>query len=357
MPHDGASPSGPELLGPLLRDVSRSFYLTLRVLPAALRVPVGLAYLLARAADTIADTQLLPPRRRLELLLAFRAQVHGPADDQQLHEIELALTEHQKDSSERLLLQALVPAVRLLNRLWEADRAEVRAVVTTLTQGMEMDLTTFPLETSGEVAALRNLEELERYIYLVAGCVGEFWTRITMAHTPALRGWDAGAMCACGVRFGKALQLTNVLRDCPRDLRIGRCYFPRDLLAKAGLRPEDLLKAENSARARPILCKLLLVALDHYREALRYTLAIPRRCVRLRLACLWPMLIGLPTLGQLARKPVWLEVERPVRVAQAFVNRMLVLSVPGVLSNAVVERWVSSHIQDVEQAALSKDEG
>jgi len=351
---DTAASSHRGLLGPLLRDVSRSFYLTLRVLPASLRVPVGLAYLLARAADTIADTQLLPPPHRLQLLLAFRAQVAGPAEDARLREIEAALTAHQQDSSERLLLQSLVPAVRLLDKLSEADRGEVRAVVTTLTRGMEMDLATFPLENSGKVAALRNMEELDRYIFLVAGCVGEFWTRITLAHTPALGGWDAAEMCARGVRFGKALQLTNVLRDCPRDLRIGRCYFPSDKLAQVGLRPEDLLKAENSARARPILRELLLVALDHYREALRYTLAIPRRCVRLRLACLWPVLIGLPTLGQLARRPDWLEPGRPARVAQGFVNRMLVLSVPGVLSNAVVERWVGWHLGCVEEALRSE---
>jgi farnesyl-diphosphate farnesyltransferase len=61
------------LLGPLLKGVSRSFYLTLRVLPAGMRDPVGLAYLLARAADTIADTALLSPEKRLEFLLAFRA--------------------------------------------------------------------------------------------------------------------------------------------------------------------------------------------------------------------------------------------------------------------------------------------
>ena len=116
------------------------------------------------------------------------------------------------------------------------------------------------------------------------------------------------------------------------------------------MRPEDLLKAENSGAARPVLAGLLRVALDHYREALRYTLAIPRRCVRLRLACLWPVLIGLPTLGLLARRPAWLEPAQPVRVAQAFVNRTLVLSVPGVMSNAVVARWVQSHIAGVEEA-------
>ncbi|MCX7887472.1 MAG: squalene/phytoene synthase family protein, partial [Verrucomicrobiae bacterium] len=56
-----------ELLGPLLRGVSRSFYLTLRVLPAAIRPQVSLAYLLARATDTIADTGVVPPERRVGL--------------------------------------------------------------------------------------------------------------------------------------------------------------------------------------------------------------------------------------------------------------------------------------------------
>jgi farnesyl-diphosphate farnesyltransferase len=193
--------------------------------------------------------------------------------------------------------------------------------------------------------ALRNDEELDRYVYLVAGCVGEFWTKIAVAHTPALRGWDVPLLSACGVRFGKALQMTNVLRDCPRDLRMGRCYLPLDRLAALGLKPEDLLRPENSARARPVLVDLLRVALGHYEEALRYTLCIPRRCLRLRLACLWPVLIGLPTLDQLARREVWLEPDRPVRVAQGFVNRMLVVSVPGALSNTVIEWWVRSWIE------------
>ena len=45
-----------DLGGPLLASVSRSFYLTIRILPAKLRGPIGLAYLLARASDTIADS-------------------------------------------------------------------------------------------------------------------------------------------------------------------------------------------------------------------------------------------------------------------------------------------------------------
>ena len=71
-------PQTPEqLLSGLLRDVSRSFYLTLRVLPGPIRKPIGLAYLLARTTDTIADTELVPPAQRLEALRALRERIQG----------------------------------------------------------------------------------------------------------------------------------------------------------------------------------------------------------------------------------------------------------------------------------------
>lgn len=134
------------LLTGLLRGVSRAFYLTLRVLPAGLREPVGLAYLLARAADTVADTRLLPPPARLEHLLSFRKQVEGPASAGALRAIEAALTEKQSIPDERVLLQSLPQAFALLEALPQDDLAKVRDVVVTLTRGMEMDLRTFPAD-------------------------------------------------------------------------------------------------------------------------------------------------------------------------------------------------------------------
>ncbi|HEX7529551.1 MAG TPA: squalene/phytoene synthase family protein, partial [Pyrinomonadaceae bacterium] len=56
------------LLGPILRSVSRSFYISIRLLPRKLRKPVGLAYLLARATDTVADTVEVPALVRAETL-------------------------------------------------------------------------------------------------------------------------------------------------------------------------------------------------------------------------------------------------------------------------------------------------
>ena len=60
-----------------LRGVSRSFYLSIRLLPAALRRPIAVAYLLARATDTVADTAALPADARRDLLETLTTAIEG----------------------------------------------------------------------------------------------------------------------------------------------------------------------------------------------------------------------------------------------------------------------------------------
>src|SRR5205823_4757023 len=108
-----------DLLGALLKSVSRSFYLTLRVLPRGLREPIGLAYLLARAADTIADTSILPPEKRLDLLLDFRAQIDAPSQLGTGHSApgtqrSPLSTQHSALSTQHSALSTLLPAERKL---------------------------------------------------------------------------------------------------------------------------------------------------------------------------------------------------------------------------------------------------
>jgi farnesyl-diphosphate farnesyltransferase len=336
------------LLGPLLKSVSRSFYLTLRVLPAGMCDPVGLAYLLARAADTIADTSLIAPEQRMELLLSLRAMVNGVPDQSMLARVEAEVASRQKDSDERVLLASLRSALALLARLTDFDRGAVREIVTTLTTGMEFDLRTFPDEASGHIAALKEYAELDRYTYLVAGCVGEFWTKMTYAHVAAEFRERAETMCKRGIRFGKALQMTNVLRDCAKDLRIGRCYLPTAMLVQAGLAPQNLLQPEASWRARPVLLELVTKALEHYREAVEYTLALPRKCVRLRLACLWPVVIGLETLGRLVSNEHWLDPQKASKIRRSDVYRIMASSAFLVASNGMLRGWLDRLIVRVE---------
>jgi farnesyl-diphosphate farnesyltransferase len=328
-----ARPSGGsnDLLGRTLREVSRSFYLSLAILPRDLREPIGLAYLLARAADSVADTPLVPRAERVRRLQALRdAFAGGPAD---VAEVAAACAALPAQAAERRLLERLGEAVARVRALPPADREQVRAVVETLTSGMLFDLTRFPGDDAGGLAALETLAELDRYTFLVAGCVGEFWTALHVAHRPRLAAWDVAAMGAAGVRFGKALQLTNVLRDIPADLARGRCYLPAAELATVGLTPLDLLSPAAFPALRPLLGRLLAVALEHYDVGWRYTLAIPRREWRMRLACARPLLIGLATLAAIAAHPNPLAAPRPIKVPRRAVRALLARSAVTIWSN------------------------
>ncbi len=153
-----------------------------------------------------------------------------------------------------------------------------------------MDLSTFPGASVADLTALKTLDDLDRYTYHVAGCVGEFWTSLMCAHRKALGNWDIHQMSEVGVRFGKGLQLTNIVKDIAHDLQKGRCYIPEMMLNEAGLRPSDLLDQNNLPRFRPVLSKLIRLAVEHLDQGWLYTMSIPRREARLRLACMWPIL-------------------------------------------------------------------
>jgi farnesyl-diphosphate farnesyltransferase len=132
-----------------------------------------------------------------------------------------------------------------------------------------------------------------------------------------------------------------VLRDVPGDLRIGRCYLPADALSAAGVAPEDLLDASNGDRARPVLRRGIELTLEHYAVAEEYLLAIPRRCHRLRLAAVWPVLIGLATLARLAGNADWLDPSRPSKVSRGEVYRIIAVSSKLAGSNSVLRAWIA----------------
>lgn len=315
------NPVPPDLLTSLLRDVSRSFYLTLCVLPGAVRRPIGLAYLLARATDTIADTGLVPVGERLAALAALRERILGgrvPLDFGRL----AAAQDTSASAAERTLLLRVEEAVAVLGTLEPSDVDRVRGVLDTITGGQELDLRRFGSARPGEVLALSDDAELDDYTYRVAGCVGEFWTGICRARLFPGAALDDAALLSDGVRFGKGLQLVNILRDLPRDLRQGRCYLPAGRLRALGLSPSDLLDPANEARLSPLYREWLGVADVHLAAGWRYTTSLPRGQVRVRLACAWPVLLGMLTLGRLRQGRV-LDPAVRIKVGRAEVRSVL----------------------------------
>lgn len=312
-----------QLLTSLLRDVSRSFYLTLRVLPAPVRKQIGIAYLLARATDTIADTDVVPLGGRLNTLVALRARILG-----QTHPpLDLGkLADQQGSAGERALLKRIEEALHLLDGLSEKDRELAREVLTTITSGQELDLKRFATASSKSVVALQVDEELDDYTYRVAGCVGEFWTKMCLAHLRAPSSIDTNALIADGIRFGKGLQLVNILRDLSADLLKGRCYMPEHELQKEGLAARDLLDPANHEKFSPLYTKYLARAEEHLDAGWRYTNTLPFGWARVRLACAWPILIGLRTISELRRANP-LDGSRRVKVSRREVKQLMARSI------------------------------
>lgn len=294
----------------LLRDVSRSFYLTLRVLPGEIRPQISLAYLLARASDTIADTKVVPRAKRVAVLREMQTLSRVP---------ELGgLAERQSLPAEKQLLERLGECFEALDRFDEADCLRIQELLQVIISGQIFDLERFPGETEQELVALATDDELDRYTYMVAGCVGRFWTRMCVTHLKELERWDTGVMEELGVRFGKGLQLVNVLRDMPKDLRVGRCYLPvKD--------PRTLLDPANYDSVRTDYNKWLGRAVEHLDAGWQYTIKIPAKLWRLRLACIWPIWIGLKTIARL-RTANPLDPQKRVQISRSEVYAIMARS-------------------------------
>jgi len=307
----------------LLREVSRSFYFTLRVLPAAVRAPIGLAYLLARTTDTIADTELLGVEIRLEALERWRERIMGREGGGLEFE---PLAQSQASEAERTMLRRGEEIIRLLDKGDGPDRERIRTVLDTIIGGQALDLQRFGAANIRQIIALQTDAELDDYTFRVAGCVGKFWTDMCLAHLFQMEPEAAKILVENGVRFGKGLQLVNILRDVPQDLRNGRCYLPATRLAEAGLSASDLLLADTMKSFRPLYDSYLDRAEDHLTAGWAYTNSLPRHQRRLRLACAWPILIGAATLRKL-RVENALDAGRRIKISRSEVRRLMVRSI------------------------------
>ncbi len=312
----------------LLKGVSRSFGLSIRLLPAALREPVGLAYLLARTTDTIADTTSVAALRRLAVLDSLQHAIAAPQDDPQLGLTLREFARQVPDAHEKVLLERGQACLNTLSLQAPADQAVIRQVLTAIVDGQRWDLVMLDDPQRG----VQTRAEVDRYTWQVAGSVGEFWTRMCELH---LHNWHAGThaeLLQWGANYGKGLQRLNILRDAHRDLHAGRCYFPAEELEALNLDRHSLCTAVRSGdRATLVQLIPLLTEWQRMTEALlhdglRYSLALHGR--RLRLASALPCLIGIRTLTLLRQAGAQALLSH-VKLPRREIQRLLVALVLG----------------------------
>lgn len=289
----------------ILRRTSRSFYLTIRFLPRSVRGDVALAYLLARATDTIADCSAANRARRLEMLVAARDSLSAPSIAGYRAE---EWTRDQRDPAEQQLLSALP-------RLWSEMHARpdklVASVLGSILEGQIFDVQRF----DGYSTPLSD-DELTRYTYLVAGSVGEFWTDLCAARLGDFSRDPLDVMRRRARNYGQALQLVNILRDRRMDAALGRCY----------------VTAADSARWPQQARAWLNDGVD-YCDALRSG--------RLRFATVLPALLGERTLSLVAAQPA--DVLTPAKVSRPEVRRWMFRALP--------VWWSARHVRALIAAA------
>lgn len=293
-----------ELGGQLLASVSRSFYLTLKALPKELREPISLAYLLARTADTIADTASVDASVRLDCLERYRALVRGSGDVQSLADMLIRqFCPQQSDDAERRLMEKFADGIAWMRTMQPAPLAAIQSVLEHIIDGQMLDIRRFP--SDGQLRRLATAKELDEYTWLVAGCVGEFWTQLCASELPASLdpAVSTAQMQEWGARMGKGLQLINILRDIGEDTRDGRCYLP--------CQPEDI-QTEWSF--------WLQTCTEHLECGLRYVQHVAHG--KLRYATTLPLLLGIQTVAKMRTSP-WDKIQQGVKISRLDVASIL----------------------------------
>ncbi|MES2660893.1 MAG: squalene/phytoene synthase family protein [Verrucomicrobiota bacterium] len=301
----------------VLKGVSRSFYLTLRMLPLPMRGAASLGYLLARTSDTLADSAMVPHEARLQFLDQFGAAVSGNRD---VPRWPVSLLNSVPDGHERKLLEGSGDLIEWLRRLPAGEAVLVREVVEIIISGQRLDLERFARTSREHPVALPDDAALEDYAWRVAGCVGAFWTKLGFLTLGDRFSISTEAdLLERGIAFGKGLQLVNILRDVGEDLANGRCYLPVS-------NPHD--------HAEILAChaRWLTRATEWVREGERYAATLKSR--RLRAATALPALLAKKTLESLAGA-TWERLQTRIKVPRSFVYRSLfraLTSAPGTMS-------------------------
>ncbi len=237
-PLDDTANAAPQPASAARRAAGSSFYLAMRILPPPQRAAMYEVYSFCRFVDDIADSEG-PRPERLARLAAWRADIeaiYAGKPPQRLRDLAKAVHD------------------------FSLRKEDFLAVIT----GMEMD-------AAGDIRA-PDEQTLDYYCDCVASAVGRLSTCIF-----GMNRTDGDLLSH---HLGRALQLTNILRDVDEDAEIGRLYLPREALAAAGIDatdPATVLSSPNLAKAcQPVMDR----ARTHFQKAREVMDRTPRRQVK-----------------------------------------------------------------------------
>ncbi len=321
----------PDYQARILPGVSRTFALTIPVLPGHLAEVVTNAYLLCRIADTIEDDPSLGHEWKTEFHRRFLTVIEGEEDAEAFAAALTPLLSAQALSAERDLVRNTAKVVRVLQGFSAREQQAVTRCLVIMCSGMPK------FQRNKSLMGLRDLEELGAYCCVVAGVVGELLAELFCMHCPDLIK-HRRRLLRLAVSFGLGLQMTNILKDTWEDRRRGTCWLPRLLFAGRGTQLKRLERFHSTDEFQAGLHSLIGVTHRHLHNALEFTCMIPMREAGIRRFCLWTLGLAVMTLQKLHRNPYFTSGDQ-VKVSRRTVKATILTSNLNTASNRRL-RWL-----------------
>ena len=276
----------------MLEEVSRTFALTIPQLPGELCRVVSNAYLLCRIVDTIEDEPVLSGSQKNSFCQQFLKTFNVARNAEAFSRHLCAALSSQTPPAEHDLIRNVPRVLRITRGFAEPQREALQQCVRAMAEGMGQ------FQLRGEKQGLQSLGDLDQYCYYVAGVVGQMLTRLFCLHSPEVAKHH-DALMALAVSFGQGLQMTNILKDVWEDYQHGACWLPRKIFAEEGFDLSDLTTARNRQGFERGVQRLIGIAHRHLRNALAYTLLIPKQETGIRNFCLWAIGLAVLTLRKI----------------------------------------------------------
>jgi len=276
-----------------VRDVSRTFALTVDLLEEPVSSWVCTGYLLCRIADTIEDDPSIPPRRRAAILETYAAALDPEADvDVEAFTNAVEPARPDDPGADWAVVERADRAVNVFESFDPAVQDAMRSVVREMATGMAEFLRRHA--DSGGLR-LETVEELEEYCWYVAGTVGELFTNLLGCHTtePDPDPEDARS-------FALLLQLVNIAKDVRADRETeNNVYLPGEWLAAEGVSHAAVGDPDSTAAVTRVVERVVDHAADHAAGARRYLATLPENEVGLLRSMGLPYLLALGTIREL----------------------------------------------------------
>lgn len=307
-----------ELQAYLLEGVSRTFALTIPQLPEELARVVSNAYLLCRIVDTIEDEPALGLPQKRYFCQQFVDAVSGNLSPERFTgELAPRLSNHTIPA-EHELIECTPRVIAITHHFNLRQREAIDRCVRLMAEGM------VEFQQNTPSSGLKDLVHLDRYCYYVAGVVGEMLTELFCEYSSAI-AQSRKPLMELAVSFGQGLQMANILKDIWDDKRRGACWLPQDIFNETGFDLRDLNPEQYRDSFGQGLEHLIGIAHGHLRNALTYTLLIPRQEKGIRNFCLWALGMAILTLRKINRHRDF-SISNQVKISRRSVKATIITS-------------------------------